>query len=62
MEPHNHKGNCWDRDHIYDCSECGIGNLCDACHSHDEPRGECSVCASCAACEVDEMRRLESGE
>ncbi len=37
-------GNSWDKKYVYNCKECGIGNLCDVCHEHDEPRGECSEC------------------
>ena len=46
---HNHKGNCWDK--AYEC--CG-DDLCDVCHEHDEPRGECSECPDCPACRDEE--------
>lgn len=61
MNGHDNKGNCWNRDSVYDCSECGFGNLCDACHDHDEPRGECSECPPCSTCEVEEETRVDSG-
>jgi len=48
---HNHSGNCWDDDCAYKCSLCGAGNLCDVCHSHDMPRGECEDCPACPGCD-----------
>jgi hypothetical protein len=52
MIEHNHKGNCWDAP--YECKRCG-NELCDVCHEHDEPRGECSVCTHCPACRAEEL-------
>lgn len=37
-------GNSWDEKVVYACKECGIGNLCDVCHRHEMPRGECDEC------------------
>jgi len=56
-EPKRHTGtgNCWLR--AFRCGECGKGKLCDACHEHDSPRGECPKCPPCRACELP----LESG-
>jgi hypothetical protein len=52
MLSHNHLGNCWDAP--YSCSKCG-GELCDVCHKHDEPRGECSMCAECPECAAEDL-------
>jgi hypothetical protein len=49
---HNHSGNCWQK--AYECKKgCGKGNLCDVCHMHDNPRGECDECPPCEACEKE---------
>jgi hypothetical protein len=45
---HNRLGNCT-LDEMA-CDECGHDNICDVCHKHDEPRGECSQCNPCLAC------------
>ena len=37
-------GNDWSEDAVYNCKKCGAGNLCDVCHKHDNPRGECDEC------------------
>lgn len=37
-------GNDLSEEAIWNCRECGRGNLCDVCHWHDEVRGDCSVC------------------
>lgn len=37
-------GNSWNPDIIYNCRECGVDNLCDVCHEHDMPRGDCDKC------------------
>lgn len=43
-------GNCIDNAVIYSCRECRKGNLCDVCHKHDMPRGECKTCPPCPVC------------
>ena len=48
---HSKNGNCFEGS--YSCRRCGIGNLCDVCHKHDEPRGECSTCEPCKVCEKE---------
>lgn len=48
MKDHNKKGNCWEN--AYKCKECGKGDLCDVCHDHDSPRGECKECPQCEKC------------
>jgi hypothetical protein len=55
---HAKTGNCWEPGVIYDCEECG-DELCDVCHAHDMPRGECDVCPQCAPC--DKLDPAESG-
>ncbi len=37
-------GNDWSEELVYSCPKCGEGNLCDVCHEHDLPRGECDQC------------------
>ncbi len=44
---HNGCGNCWVPS--YRCPKCG-DNLCDVCHLHDQPRGECDKCPECLEC------------
>jgi hypothetical protein len=51
MTKHLRNGNCFD--FIFSCNKCGRGNPCDVCHLHEEPRGECSLCALCAECKVE---------
>ena len=48
---HNNLGNCWNK--AYKCKECGQGNLCDVCHLHDSPRGECDECIVCLICKEE---------
>lgn len=48
---HTDNGNCWN--FPKDCPACGRGNLCDVCHDHDEPRGDCSECERCEKCEAE---------
>lgn len=49
---HNRKGNCWDVSIIYDCKRCHLPEeVCDVCHKHDEPRGNCGECPRCAVCD-----------
>jgi len=48
---HNKKGNCWDNS--YKCKECGTGELCDVCHLHDSPKGECDECVKCELCDKE---------
>jgi hypothetical protein len=54
---HTASGNCWKRPDPYECRYCGKGNLCDVCHLHDEPRGECSECKRCKACDEEDTRK-----
>lgn len=44
-------GNCWEN--AYKCKKCGIGELCDVCHKHDWPRGNCQICERCEQCLKD---------
>lgn len=53
MMDHITGGNCWRKGRVYNCPHCGVGNLCDVCHQHDEPRGECEQCPSCPACDSE---------
>jgi hypothetical protein len=46
-------GNCWAKAH--GCKHCGDA-LCDVCHTHEEPRGECGVCQPCPACRQEVQR------
>jgi len=52
---HTFGGNCRQVDMVYLCKACGIGNLCDVCHKHDEPRGDCDKCQPCPTCEASEI-------
>lgn len=54
---HNDGGNCWSNEATYECDVCGPGSLCDVCHDHDEPRGECSACKRCPRCENTDTRK-----
>lgn len=49
-DAHTRTGNCWR--YAHDCGECGPDVLCDVCHGHDEPRGDCSECEHCPACDA----------
>lgn len=51
MSGHALNGNCFKE--AYGCSVdgCRPGELCDACHEHCEPRGDCDECGPCLACE-----------
>lgn len=53
MSEHTNSGNCWSRVIVYGCTRngCREGEVCDVCHDHDEPRGECSECPKCGACD-----------
>lgn len=51
---HKHSGNCWDTYLVYSCKECGHDNLCDVCHEHELPRGECDECERCQECDDEE--------
>lgn len=53
---HSHTGNCWHR--ADRCAKCGEGVLCDVCHKHDEPRGDCETCNRCSRC--DEAAKSEA--
>jgi hypothetical protein len=55
-ETHNPTGNCWKQPDPYECHDCGKGNICDVCHLHDEPRGECSECKRCKVCDEEDTR------
>ena len=46
---HNQRGNCWLRARF--CRRCGTDNLCDVCHRHSLPRGECDECPRCLPCD-----------
>lgn len=48
---HSLNGNCWE----HRCRQAPTedGALCDQCHVHAQPRGECSACAPCCACEAE---------
>ncbi len=48
---HNRKGNCWSVTVVAACTMCGTNNVCDVCHAHDMPRGECDECPQCEACD-----------
>lgn len=52
-ERHNRKGNCWTQGVVFSCKECGKGEMCDVCHAHDEPRGDCLSCPECPVCDKD---------
>ena len=47
---HTNTGNCHSDGNTFNCTDCGLGNVCDVCHDHDEPRGECSECEPCEKC------------
>ena len=50
---YNHSGNCWADAAAYECEECGKGVLCDVCHLHSMPRGDCDECKEHCACEAE---------
>ena len=54
-------GNCWHKSVVYNCRECGDGVLCDACHRHGEPRGDCSMCDPCFVCANEEPGEGSNG-
>lgn len=58
MEHHNLGGNCEVSVVTNECRRCGTDNLCDVCHLHDEPRGDCDKCQRCEACEEVFSREL----
>lgn len=45
---HAENGNCWKV--ARHCPSCGKGNICDVCHHHEQPRGQCDECADCSCC------------
>lgn len=47
---HTCTGNCWHDSVSRECKRCGADNLCDVCHTHCMPRGECDECPECIAC------------
>ena len=47
VEKHDGLGNC---DKHADCLRCGFDNVCNVCHVHEQPRGECDGCPRCPAC------------
>jgi hypothetical protein len=51
MEKHLENGNCFEV--VWECQICGADVLCDVCHEHDEPRGECTVCEPCNVFDCD---------
>lgn len=56
-DSHRHNGNCFEKS--YNCHKCGKGELCDVCHKHEQPRGDCYECDPCFFCrsvEKDESR------
>ena len=57
MRPaHDGKGNCWER--AYCCPKCSAeSDLCDVCHEHDQPRGECLDCPRCPACDLEDSEQ-----
>lgn len=44
---HTAGGNCL----RFKCDKCGPENVCDVCHVHEQPRGECDECPPCVACQ-----------
>lgn len=63
MENHLNNGNCLES--MYDCQLCGTGLdvLCDVCHEHDMPRGDCDECEICYVddCDPLETFRIRTG-
>jgi hypothetical protein len=49
---HAKNGNCWVN--ARKCKLCGVDNLCDVCHKHDMPRGDCDECVECPACNQED--------
>ncbi len=56
---HVHNGNCFAKQ--YQCTRhgCSAGTRCDACHLHDEERGDCSGCVRCPACDSKKNAALQ---
>lgn len=53
-ETHTLTGNCWLLG--YACKHRGCrdsDSVCDVCHLHDEPRGECRECPRCPLCDAE---------
>lgn len=50
MTEHLLNGNCWE--HTCPIPPDQDGQLCDVCHKHAEPRGQCRACMACEACEA----------
>ncbi len=48
---HTKTGNCFDV--AFKCKDCGKDNLCDVCHEHEMPRGDCLDCQRCEICDSD---------
>lgn len=59
---HNKLGNCWHNEPVYECKTCGTDAICDVCHLHDEPRGECSECPACPLCDESGQRLGDESE
>lgn len=55
-------GNCWR--YAYNCRTdgCRPGDLCDVCHKHSSPRGECDSCPRCAPCDAEQSESAETFE
>lgn len=51
-ERHDHLGNCT---HGIVCDQRGLGNFCDVCHEHEQPRGDCEECPMCIACDKEPL-------
>lgn len=51
-------GNCWEL--AYKCRKdgCTPDTLCDVCHKHSEPRGDCSECPRCEACDFNDAQEV----
>jgi len=50
---HTNSGNCWK--FSKKCKECGEEVLCDVCHEHSLPRGDCDECPRCLLCDDPEL-------
>jgi hypothetical protein len=48
---HTKSGNCFAGAYSCTTDGCRKGTLCDVCHEHSMPRGECDECPTCRACE-----------
>ena len=53
LPKHTRNGNCFAL--AYKCTRrgCTVGTLCDVCHLHEAPRGDCDECVGCQACEEE---------